>query len=614
MSPEPAATPPDSPPSPAPDFPMAEVREGSAIVEGLRRHASRLWILTGLCLVVAIILLFTINRVNGTRITVRFEQGHGIKPGDRLRHRGIEVGEVMAVGMNDDLAGVILTIVLEPAASGLAREGSRFWIERPRFSLARVSGLDTVVGSKYLGVLPGPADARPQSDFVGDEAPLTVLYPRVLEITIRFRDGYGLQVGDELKHRGIVVGEVVSVELNPELSGVTVQVRLVESAQRLARAGSQFWIERPDVSFTGVRGLETIVGGRYLAVLPGPAEAEPLLVFDGLEAAPVTGELPEGGLEIILEGQQRHGVQLGAPVLYRGHQIGRILSVGLSADASRIEARAFIDPKFRRLIRDNSVFWSVKGIKANFSIAGGLEISAETLATIAAGGVSLATPDMPGQPVSTGHRFTYVAKPDERWLEWQPHIPLGVLELPDGLSMPQPLRASLQWQETRFGFTRSRQTEAWVLPLAYARILAPLDLLAAPESALPGSTKLAVAGREIAIDDNQALLTFDRIAALRLPEPLPQVVGWTTQRVRRPTEVEDLIIVGDTPDASFPLPAGRLSTTASVHVWSIDPSFAIDGHMHGACAVSSKDGAVVGLVLVDRGQSSVALIPADLFQ
>ena len=134
------------------EFPAATISDRSPASQTLRSNASRLWILTAVCLIIAIVLFASANRRRGTEITVRFDQGHGIKAGDMLRHRGIEVGEVAVVKLDPDLGKINVQILLEPAAAGLAREGSRFWIERPRLSLARVSGLETVVGAKYLGV------------------------------------------------------------------------------------------------------------------------------------------------------------------------------------------------------------------------------------------------------------------------------------------------------------------------------------------------------------------------------------------------------------------------------------------------------------------------------
>ena len=602
------------PQTPETQFPEAKVYTNEGVASTIRKHSSRLWMVTAVCLIVAVVLFASSNRNRGTHITVRFQQGHGIKPGDMLRHRGIEVGEVVAVKLHDDLGTLIVDIVLEPAAAGLAREGSRFWIERPRLSLTRISGLETVVGAKYLGILPGDVDAAPKFLFDGDESPLTVLGSHVREIEIHFRDGHGLQVGDELRHRGIVVGEVSNVDLNDELTGVTVDVRLAESAQNLARAGSRFWIERPDVSLTGIRGLETIVGGRYLAVAPGPDDAELLTAFDGLDTPPTTTERSEGGLEITLQGRHRRGIRPGAPILYRGHKVGKIITLGLSADASRIEARAYIEPAFKRLIRANTVFWSTSGVTANFSLSGGFEISAETLETIAAGGVSLATPDSPGKQVSTGHRFSVLGKGDDgfdedTWTAWQPHIPLSSIELPNAMTLPHPTRAALAWREKRLGLTRTRQREGWVLALSDDRLLGPADLILPPEGAVDGKATLQLAGQQISVSAEKIEL-YGKLATLQLDQALEKVVSWPTDRLRTPTAIENVFILAESAESSFPIPANRLTATSGVDEWDVAPSFSISPQLHGSCVVSQTDGCVLGLIVIDRGVAHVAFAPA----
>lgn len=595
------------------DFPEPTVQTTRGLPSGLQNSSSRLWIVTGICLIIAVILFASGNRNRGTLITVRFEQGHGIKPGDMLRHRGIEVGEVTAVKLHDDLGAVVVEIVLEPAAKGLAREGSRFWIERPQLSLTRMTGLETVVGAKYLGILPGDQDAPAKLSFEGDESPLTVLDTHVRKIRIGFREGHGLQVGDALKHRGIVVGEISNIDLNTELSGVTVHVRLVESAKNLARAGSQFWIERPDVSLTGIRGLETIVGGRYLAVAIGPEDAELLDSFDGLEVPPSATDRTEGGLEITLEGVHRRGIRPGAPVLYRGHQVGQVISIGLSPDASRVEARTYIEPAFKRLIRHNTVFWSTSGVKANFSISGGFEVTAETLETIAAGGVSLATPDSPGKLVSTGHRFALLSKgdegfDDETWKSWEPHLSLGSLALPDATPLPQPIRATLTWQEKRLGLTRTRQREGWLLALAGNQLLGPADLLLPPDSAIDGQAQIQMLGQEVKVDPTRLDL-YGKLATLKLDRAIKEAKAWESSRLRKPKALEEVFALAESVESAFAIPMNRLTVTKGVDEWDVTPSFSISPLLHGACVVSRQDAAVLGLIVVDRGIARVAFVP-----
>ena len=585
---------------------VAEVRSAShPLIRFARKNPSRLWALTIVCLLLSVGLFVLAGRSGGTRIAIHFEQGHGIKPGDLLRHRGIEVGEVGAVTLSDSLEGVYVVIELEPAASALAREGSRFCIERPRLRLAQVSGLDTVIGAKYLGVLPGPHDAAPRYNFDGDEAPLTVLDSNVVQIAIHFRRGRGLVVGSLLKHRGTSVGEVTAVDLNEDLTGVTVHVRLVESAKRLARAGSQFWIERPDVSLSGVRGLETLVGGHYLAVEPGPMDAEPLAVFVGLEDPKTSLERAAGGLEILLRSPYRYGVESGAPVSFRGLDVGHIVSVSITPDATTVEARAYIKPGYKQLVRDNSKFWSTSGIDVNIGLTG-FELNAETLKTIAAGGVAFATPDDPGNLVSSGHGFALSKKAEDQWLKYRARLPVGSTLLPAGTTLPSPFRVTVRWQEKRLSITRNRQREGLALLLDDGRLLAPLAFFPAVEKVIDGSLKFEFAGLEHVASANSISSRGGLATCTIATDLVDQHRLWPTAKIRSGDHPEDCLLVSDSPSNQVPLPAERLASAD--HGWLVDSSVQLQPLWQGASVVATHDGALLGMLLLDGAIARIEFV------
>ena len=220
------------------EFPVAVTREGrSSQPRRWKRLATRLWWLTAVCAVTAVVLVGSSLLHREAEITVRFREGYGIKPGDALRYRGIDVGQVTDVLLSEGLDHVTVVMSLEEKAAGVAREGSQFWIRRPQISLSRMSGLDTVVGAHYIEVLPGPLEGKQVTTFDGLETPPTLAQSKPTEITIRFPSGHGLSVGDVLKHRGIDVGEVRDVRLQDDLRGVEVSLQLVASAGRLAARG-----------------------------------------------------------------------------------------------------------------------------------------------------------------------------------------------------------------------------------------------------------------------------------------------------------------------------------------------------------------------------------------
>jgi paraquat-inducible protein B len=242
-------------------------------------------------------------------------------------------------------------------------------------------------------------------------------------ITIRFRDGSGVKAGQtELRYRGVPVGEVTGIELSRNREHVLVKTRLRRSAASVAREGSLFWIVRPEVGFGTVRGLQTVISGSYIQVLPGTGKAKS--VFTGLERASPT--LGQAGLKVTLSTSQLGSLRPGSPVHYRGIEVGSVTGTDLGADATAAHVQVFIAQRYERLVRIGSRFWTVGGVEVNFGLFRGLELTIESLRTLVAGGIAFATPDDPGAPpAKDGTLFLLHDKPQGEWLEWRPKIPIA---------------------------------------------------------------------------------------------------------------------------------------------------------------------------------------------
>ena len=64
----------------------------------------------------------------------------------------------------------------------------------------------------------------------------------------------GKRVGADVRYRGVSVGRVTEVRLQPGESGVEIRAILTPGSESLAQSGSQFWVVRPTVSFAaGIR-------------------------------------------------------------------------------------------------------------------------------------------------------------------------------------------------------------------------------------------------------------------------------------------------------------------------------------------------------------------------
>ena len=259
-------------------------------------------------------------------------------------------------------------------------------------------------------------------------------------IQIEFEEGHGLQPGESLRYRGIDVGRVEKIALqesalqspsaedsNKGHQGprIQVSVRLNPTARRVVTDGTSFWIARPIVSFDSVRGLDTIVGPKYIAMEPGSSTKYNVKLFQGLESAPPIRP-KEGSVEIILDSPKRYGLDSGTPILHRGFHVGDVLAVSLASDARSVLVRCAIDPEYHELVRSNSKFWLRSGWRVNLGITG-LKLEADSLSEVLYGGIEFATPNSKGKVVGTGAHFMLYEKPEEEWNEWKPSLPYGAI-------------------------------------------------------------------------------------------------------------------------------------------------------------------------------------------
>ena len=422
---------------------------------------------------------------------------------------------------------------------------------------------------------------------------------RGVTVTILLDAGHGLKEGDAVRYRGIAVGEVRAVTLDEATGGIRVVAGLRSEADRLARTGSRFWVVRPQLGLSRIAGLETLIGPRYLAVLPGRGTRH--RHFVGLNEPPVVESREPGDLEIMLTAPELGSLRRGAPVMYRQVTVGTILSVGLTSDAGSVEARVHVDKAYTQLIRERTEFWDVGGIDATVGLAG-VSVRIENLEALLAGGVALATPPEAGEPVRTGHRFALAAAPPDGHLSWQPLAVIGSSLLPAGAPLPRPVRATVAWKQGLL-IARQHWREGWVLQTDEG-LLGPADLLVPGPRAERETSILEVAGTVIPLDASP-LWSSGGLAVFEWDLMTPV---WPAGRRRQGESPEDCLAIGDPTAAPMPLAAARLVPDGGA--WAVDPAVSVDASWHGAAVVARIDGYLVGILLVEDGTARVALLPA----
>jgi len=236
-------------------------------------------------------------------------------------------------------------------------------------------------------------------------------------VTIQFEDVNGLNVDSPIMFRGAIVGRVEKLNLHENNAKVVVHARLNKSAKGLAVQGSRWWIVHPSVSFQGISGLDTIISPRYIQVMPG--DGAPANTFEGSEES-----IPLASTGYTLISDTAVGVAIGTPIFYRGIEIGSITKIVLAQNAATARIHFSVQNHYAKIIRTNSKFWNVSGIRLDAGLTG-ISLHAGPLPSLIRGGITLATPTAFGDKAPKGYAFTLLDDFEEAWLDWTPEIQIS---------------------------------------------------------------------------------------------------------------------------------------------------------------------------------------------
>jgi paraquat-inducible protein B len=210
-------------------------------------------------------------------------------------------------------------------------------------------------------------------------------------ITIEFGNAEGIEAGrTELRYKEVVIGRVVNVSLGRGGQQVLVTASLDRSASGIAVEDSSFWVVRPRIGTAGVTGLGTLFSGSYIGVDAGASD-ETRRQFKGLETPPFVLR-GEPGRSFVLDAADLGSLEVGSPVYYRRARVGRVVGHALDAVRDKLEVRVFIEAPNERLVTRDSRFWNASGVDFDVD-AGGFRASAQSIASVLAGGIAFANPD-----------------------------------------------------------------------------------------------------------------------------------------------------------------------------------------------------------------------------
>ena len=226
------------------------------------------------------------------------------------------------------------------------------------------------------------------------------------QIVVTFKDASGIEAGKtEVKLRDIVIGKVIAVDVAEDLASISVTLEFPNVPASRFTDKTRFWIVKPRIGLGGVSGLDTLLSGAYIEADPGPhGEAALQESFVGLEQ-PDIHQLGDPGTHFVLKADTLGSLSRESPVKYRDLQVGQVTKYELADDNSSVSIDIFIREPYDKLVKADTRFWNISGIKADVG-AEGVKLTMESVATLIAGGVAFKT-EKPSNstPASPGSEF-----------------------------------------------------------------------------------------------------------------------------------------------------------------------------------------------------------------
>lgn len=210
-----------------------------------------------------------------------------------------------------------------------------------------------------------------------------------INVQVSFNNATGIVAGKtQVMFKGIPVGLVTGVQVDPTMKNVIVDIEMVRESENKLVEDLQFYIVRPEVSASRITGLDTLLAGSYIGVIPGKSTVL-ASKFVGLDSMPpLPADTP--GLRLILEADSTMSLEVRSPIKFRNIQVGEVASVDLTDDGSKVKIGVLIYEEYTHLVNDTTVFWNSSGILFEASLTR-VKVKLDSLAALMSGGLTFSS-------------------------------------------------------------------------------------------------------------------------------------------------------------------------------------------------------------------------------
>ena len=365
------------------------------VVQARKSQLSLIWLIPVVAALIGGWLIYKTLSEKGPEVVIIFKTAEGLEAGKtKIKFKDVEIGQVTEISLTEDISQVSVKAQFVKGAEAYLTENTRFWVVRARVAAYGVSGLGTLLSGAYIDTDPGKP-GKPELKFNGLEEPpiFTTVDPGRIFTLKADRKG-SIEVGAPVYYRQIPVGKVIAYNLAPEGTSIFFKVFINAPYHKYVHENTRFWnasgfdmkLDTQGIRIQTESFVSLMVGGITFDIpnnyeSPGEtAQEEAIFTLYSNRDAAEKKDYAEKKLFLLNFDTSVRGLFPGAPVEFRGIQVGEVIDLKLEYDANKksfeIPVLIVIEPGRLNLKKNTATKVHEKVI--DFLIAKGLHAQLKT--------------------------------------------------------------------------------------------------------------------------------------------------------------------------------------------------------------------------------------------
>ncbi|MBI5593889.1 MAG: MCE family protein [Deltaproteobacteria bacterium] len=318
------------------------------IIQARKRRLSLVWLVPVVAALIGGWLIYKTLSEKGPEVTIIFKTAEGLEAGKtKIKFKDVEVGQVTELSLTEDFSQVSVKAQFVKGAEAYLTENTRFWVVRARVAAYGVSGLGTLLSGAYIDIDPGKP-GKPELKFNGlEEPPIFTTVDPGRVFTLKADRKGSIDIGAPVYYRQITVGKVIAYHLDPEGPSILFKIFINAPYHQYVHENTRFWnasgfdmkLDTQGIRIQTESFVSLMVGGIAFDIpnnyeSPGEAAKEEAVftLYANRDAAEKI-DYAEKKLFLLNFDTSVRGLSPGAPVEFRGIQIGEVINLKLEYDA-----------------------------------------------------------------------------------------------------------------------------------------------------------------------------------------------------------------------------------------------------------------------------------------